>query len=168
MVIPSHTTRSLTIVSLIDYFTERSTKCASIHEIVVIWIDENKIPQSVVERIGDAIESPANLSSPDKTIPTRLVRATEKSLNQRFRPEIIKTQFMLSMDDEMRIPCPTLEFAYKVSKDFPDRLIGFVPRLHLRTPKGSLYYDFQTGADSYSMILTDSAFINAKWYILSK
>jgi hypothetical protein len=84
MVVPSHTIRGNTSLSLLEYYTKSS--CNSLQEIVIIWIDDNEIPSYVIEGVRNATHPRA-----------RIVKASRKSLNERFRPDLVNTQFMLSM-----------------------------------------------------------------------
>jgi hypothetical protein len=84
MVVPSHTIRSKTTLSLLEYYTKGN--CSSLQEIVIIWIDDQDIPSYVVEGVSNATQPKA-----------RIVKASKRSLTERFRPDLVNTQFMLSM-----------------------------------------------------------------------
>jgi hypothetical protein len=89
-------------------------------------------------------------------------QASKKSLNQRFRPDLVHTKTIFSMDDDLQFNCESLEFAFKTASMFPERLVGFYPRLHT-SKDGLLEYRARTAEGEYSMVLTNACFINIKW-----
>ena len=55
----------------------------------------------------------------------------EDNLNNRFKPiEGLRTDAIFSIDDDVVVPCSTLEFAFSVWQSAPDSMVGFVPRMH--------------------------------------
>lgn len=57
----------------------------------------------------------------------------EDSLNNRFKPlPDVRTDAIFSVDDDLLVPCETLEFAFELWTSAPDQLVGFVPRMHWR------------------------------------
>jgi hypothetical protein len=138
---------------LVSYPRPRFANCYSIHEIVIIWIDDNDIPQHLYDFVGNGSRPlPINLRAANATIPSRIVKvlyalsnpqASKKSLNQRFRPDLVHTETIFSMDDDLQFNCESLEFAFKTANMFPDRLVGFYPRLHT-SEDGLLEYRART------------------------
>lgn len=57
-------------------------------------------------------------------------------LNNRFKPlDGLSSDAILSIDDDVLIPCSSLETAFDVWTSAPDSMVGFVPRMHWAKPK---------------------------------
>lgn len=55
----------------------------------------------------------------------------EDNLNNRFKPiEDLRTDAIFSIDDDVIVPCRTLDFAFTVWQSAPQTMVGFVPRMH--------------------------------------
>ena len=55
----------------------------------------------------------------------------EDNLNNRFKPiKDLSTDAIFSVDDDVIVPCPTLDFAFTVWQSAPFTMVGFVPRMH--------------------------------------
>jgi hypothetical protein len=53
------------------------------------------------------------------------------SLNNRFRPLLpLETAAVFSVDDDLHLPCATLDFAHDVWRASPSTMVGFMPRMH--------------------------------------
>lgn len=53
------------------------------------------------------------------------------TISQRFYPhEFIETDAILSLDEDAILNTDELDFAYKVWRDFPDRIVGYPARAH--------------------------------------
>ncbi|CAM8898742.1 unnamed protein product [Rhodiola kirilowii] len=63
--------------------------------------------------------------------PVTLIRQKSSSLNLRFLPRrIITTRAVLICDDDVEVDSPSLEFAFRVWRSNPNRLIGIFARSH--------------------------------------
>lgn len=92
---------------------------------------------------------------------------TEDSLNNRFKPlPPPYTNGVLSVDDDMRIPCQELHLAHEVWRGSSRSLVGFMPRLHIRGLKGWIYRCWWRvwWHGSYSIILTKAAFLHHDYF----
>ncbi|KAJ0968484.1 hypothetical protein J5N97_025401 [Dioscorea zingiberensis] len=100
----------------------------------------------------------------------------EDNLNNRFKPiEDLKNDAIFSVDDDVIVPCPTLDFAFTVWQSASDTMVGFVPRSHwlgrkhFATQKDGLVYYTYGGWWSvwwmgrYSMVLSKAAFFHRKY-----
>ncbi|CAM4595412.1 unnamed protein product [Leuciscus chuanchicus] len=74
------------------------------------------------------------------------------------------------LDDDTLVSVPDISFAFSVWKQFPDQIVGFVPRKHVTTASGVYSYgSFELqdpdkgGGDSYSMILVGAAFFHRRF-----
>lgn len=55
----------------------------------------------------------------------------EDDLNNRFKPiKYLSTDAIFSVDDDVIVPCSTLNFAFTVWQSAPSTMVGFVPRMH--------------------------------------
>ncbi|KAM9845302.1 exostosin-like 2 isoform 1-T1 [Aulostomus maculatus] len=95
----------------------------------------------------------------------------EQTVNQmRNRVQLfpeIDTDAVLMLDDDTLVSIPDISFAYTVWKQFPEQIVGFVPRKHVTTQGGVYSYgsfetqDPELGAgDQYSMVLIGAAFFH--------
>lgn len=51
--------------------------------------------------------------------------------NSRFKPvKDLTTDAIFSVDDDVIVPCHTLDFAFSVWQSAPFTMVGFVPRMH--------------------------------------
>ncbi|XP_041847857.1 exostosin-like 2 [Melanotaenia boesemani] len=80
------------------------------------------------------------------------------------------TDAVLMLDDDILISVPDISFAFSVWKQFPDQIVGFVPRKHVSTPGGVYSYgSFElqdpemAGGDKYSMVLIGAAFFHRRY-----
>ncbi|PIA49795.1 hypothetical protein AQUCO_01300497v1 [Aquilegia coerulea] len=95
----------------------------------------------------------------------------EDNLNNRFKPiEDLRTDAIFSIDDDVIVPCSTLNFAFGVWQSAPSTMVGFVPRMHwLDVEKdGVAYYNYGGWwsvwwMGTYSMVLSKAAFFHKKY-----
>ncbi|XP_030630667.1 exostosin-like 2 [Chanos chanos] len=98
----------------------------------------------------------------------------EQSVNRmrnRLQPfPEIETDAVLMLDDDTLVSVPDISFAFSVWKQFPEQIVGFVPRTHVTTASGIYSYgSFElqnpdTGAgDKYSMVLVGAAFFHRRF-----
>ncbi|KAJ7970052.1 Glycosyltransferase family 64 protein [Quillaja saponaria] len=95
----------------------------------------------------------------------------EDNLNNRFKPiEDLRTDSILSVDDDVIVPCETLDFAFTVWKTAPFTMVGFVPRMHWldKEKNGVAYYRYGGWwsvwwMGTYSMVLSKAAFFHRKY-----
>ncbi|XP_070795448.1 exostosin-like 2 [Pituophis catenifer annectens] len=84
-------------------------------------------------------------------------------------PEL-ETKAVLMMDDDTLVSAYDLVFAFSIWQQFPDQIVGFVPRKHIPSPAGIFSYgSFELqgpvigNGDQYSMILIGAAFFNSAY-----
>lgn len=78
------------------------------------------------------------------------------TISHRFHPHpLIQTDAVLSLDEDTILNTDELDFAYKVWRDFPDRIVGYPARAH--------YWD-DTKVCSFKLPLT-SSMVQAHIYI---
>ncbi|XP_059452787.1 glycosylinositol phosphorylceramide mannosyl transferase 1-like isoform X1 [Corylus avellana] len=95
----------------------------------------------------------------------------EDDLNNRFKPiEELRTDAIFSVDDDVVVPCPTLDFAFTVWQSAPFSMVGFVPRMHWldKSKNGDAYYNYGGWwsvwwMGTYSMVLSKAAFFHRRY-----
>lgn len=150
----------------VDYYLGKASNgksskksCDLVKQIQVVWSDIDNIPpKSWIEEYGKD---------------NRLVFETHEkdSLNNRFMPtEKITTEAVVSVDDDLIIPCDVLAENLHVWRSFDKTLVGFSPRIHA--------YDAVTGAmrylrwqhtwwsGFYSIMLTKASFLHRDYFEL--
>jgi len=86
------------------------------------------------------------------------------SLNNRFIPyDIIETEAILIMDDDIRIDEPDILFGFKVWRQNRDRLVGIVPRTH-SWDFNDKNYSYNTRVKIEYSIILSSAFFYHSFY----
>ncbi|KAJ3038810.1 hypothetical protein HDV00_000298 [Rhizophlyctis rosea] len=168
---------------LTQYAGPTSGACKSLESVVVIWI--SKIPPP--EEILDFVKADGNL-----TKRVRFVWREGMDLNDRFKVDGVAnvdsmedgtkgTESVLSLDDDVRIDCETVEFGFlvralpfhtsltpshplrtltKTHQSFPDRLTGWVPRAAIPQPtkNNTLSYSYIYKRSRYNLMLTGATF----------
>lgn len=139
---------------LLKGFLAHYSKCPSAGEIILVWN-------------GPDPPKLEDLESHSK-VPFRIRVEKDLSLNNRYKPdEKIKYRSVLSMDDDLFIPCQDIEAAFAEWRQTPGRLVGWFPRFagQLEGVKRDeeLTYLGEPAAISagqYNMILTGAAFMD--------
>uniref|UniRef100_A0A3B4V567 Exostosin-like 2 n=1 Tax=Seriola dumerili TaxID=41447 RepID=A0A3B4V567_SERDU len=104
-------------------------------------------------------------------VPVVFKEQTNNRMRNRLQPfPEIDTDAVLMLDDDTLVSVPDISFAFSVWKQFPDQIVGFVPRKHVSTPGGVYSYgsfelqDPETaGGDKYSMVLIGAAFFHHRY-----
>ncbi|XP_074859139.1 exostosin-like 2 isoform X2 [Carettochelys insculpta] len=129
-----------------------------LHKVIVVWNNVGeKIPEETWNSLG-----------PHPVPVIFKVQAANRMRNRlQIFPEL-ETKAVLMMDDDTLISAYDLAFAFSVWQQFPDQIVGFVPRKHVSTPSGIYSYgsfELQTlgfgNGDHYSMILIGAAFLHS-------
>ncbi|KAL4096710.1 hypothetical protein QTP88_021613 [Uroleucon formosanum] len=78
---------------------------------------------------------------------------------RRFEPlPFIKTEAILSLDDDVVITTDEIDFAFHVWQSFPDRIVGFPARSHYWDNSKDSWLYTSKWTNEYSIILTGAAF----------
>lgn len=94
---------------------------------------------------------------PDIGVDIVVVKVPKNSLNNRFLPfEEIKTDAILSLDDDSNFRHDEIVFAFRVWRESRDRIVGFPARGHAWNGQSWNYFSNHTC--EFSMILTGAAF----------
>ncbi|KAL4451196.1 hypothetical protein ABPG77_009268 [Micractinium sp. CCAP 211/92] len=135
----------------LQWYVRHYSQCPSVGEVLVVW---NRGPPPVPER---------HLPS---AVPVRVRVERANSMNNRFRPDPdLRFRSVLSLDDDILMPCSTVEAAFAAWRTAPQRLLGFYPRLLLpKQPGGPPTYQFEEFVfekRAYNTILAGAAFMDA-------
>ncbi|KAM6305683.1 LOW QUALITY PROTEIN: exostosin-like 2 [Aegotheles albertisi] len=129
-----------------------------LHKIIVVW---NNIGEKIPEEMWNSLGP--------HPIPVVFKVQTINRMRNRLQnfPEL-ETKAVLMMDDDTLVSAHDLAFAFSVWQQFPEHIVGFVPRKHISTPSGVYSYGsfelqnpgFGNG-DQYSMVLIGAAFFHS-------
>lgn len=144
-------------LDLLKIFLDNHSNCDVVDQIQVIWSDpdnNDKIPNNWL-----------TLYPKDKVI---FEIHDNNSLNNRFKPlHEIHTNAVLSLDDDIILPCQVIEKSLKVWESNKNVLVGYSPRM--------ISYDIWTGVTKYlrwqhtwwngfySIILTKACLLHKKY-----
>ncbi|XP_067330079.1 exostosin-like 2 isoform X1 [Channa argus] len=104
-------------------------------------------------------------------VPVVFKEQSSNQMRNRLQPfPEINTDAVLMLDDDTLVSVPDISFAFSVWKQFPEQIVGFVPRTHVLSPGGVYSYgsfelqDPETaGGDKYSMVLIGAAFFHHRY-----
>ncbi|KAH9404328.1 Exostoses (Multiple)-like 3 [Tyrophagus putrescentiae] len=101
---------------------------------------------------------------PEIGVDILVIKSKHNSLNNRFLPfEEIKTDAVLSMDDDASFRHDEIIFAFRVWREARDRIVGFPARYHAWDAAHSTWLYNSNYTCEFSMILTGAAFYH-KYY----
>lgn len=131
-----------------------------LHKVIVVW---NNVGERAPEDLWNSLGP--------HPVPVAFKPQTANRMRNRLQafPEL-ETEAVLMVDDDMLISAQDLAFAFSVWQQFPDQIIGFVPRKHVSTSSGVYAYGgFELQApglgdgDQYSMVLVGASFFSSKY-----
>lgn len=131
-----------------------------LQKIIIVW---NNIAEPTPQKLWDSL-GPHSVPVVFKLQNTNLMR-------NRLQPfQEIGTDAVLMLDDDTLVSVPDVTFAFSIWKQFPDQIVGFVPRKHVSTKNGAyIYGSFElqnpeiSGGDWYSMVLIGAAFFHRRY-----
>ncbi|TSL47526.1 Exostosin-1 [Bagarius yarrelli] len=86
-------------------------------QIVVLWNCEKS--------------SPARSKWPSISIPLTIIEEEQKTMSRRFFPyDVIRTDAVLSLDEDSVLSTNEVDFAFIVWQSFPERIVGYPARSH--------------------------------------
>eukprot|EP00884_Botryococcus_braunii_P015687 jgi/Botrbrau1/2801/Bobra.0125s0012.1 len=125
------------------------SQCPSVGEIFLVW---NRGP-------------PPNVSEFHSPVPVRIRQEAHNLLTNRFQPDPnITYRAVLSLDDDIYIPCKDIERGFSMWRRHPERLVGYVPRLMDSSPPEYRGESYVRKRGIYNMILGGAAFIDSWTY----
>jgi hypothetical protein len=114
-------------------------------------------------------EPPHPRAAFDSAVPVRVRVEPRNSMNNRFKPDAgIKFRAVLSLDDDILMPCADVERAFALWRTSPRQLVGWYPRLLQpaggKGAEGPPVYQFEPAVfkeGRYSAILAGAAFMDS-------
>jgi hypothetical protein len=145
IIVLTYNRERLLISVLIEYF-----KLPYLNQIIVVWNSEEKRPTNAFYYI---FQKQFNMKL------LRIVFGKGNSLGNRFLPyNLIRTDAVLSLDDDTQLKNDEIIFGFRVWRDNRDRLVGYPTRFHSWNPNNH-EFSYKTEATcEYSLILTGAAF----------
>ena len=125
-------------------------------------------------RIGVATNHPINLcllsGEPpvperdfDSAVPVRVRVEPLNSLNNRFKLDpAIHNRAVLSLDDDIMMPCADVERGFALWRTRPETMVGYFPRLIEGSPLVFNGEAYAVGRGAYNAVLTGAAFIDTE------
>lgn len=171
----SLSTRSFTV--LLNTYERRDSlkravqhysRCRSVSSIRVVWSERTDPP-----RRGE----PGYYSKRRPSLVRYDAHVASTSIQNRFEPlSELRTRAVFNVDDDVRIPCRTLESGYRMWKRNPDALVGYYARNYapMTTPGDGCSWKYVANELSlwwsgrYSIVLTKAAFMDQKYLTLYK
>ncbi|KZV25362.1 hypothetical protein F511_07246 [Dorcoceras hygrometricum] len=142
--------------------------CGGTDGIHVIWRERNPPSDELRVYLKNVVLSKSQTANKPNF---RFDLNERDNLNNRFKPiEDLRTDAIFSVDDDVIVPCRTLDFAFTVWQTASRTMVGFVPRMHWLNEErnGVAYYGYGgwwsvwwTG--TYSMVLSKAAFFHKKY-----
>lgn len=134
---------------LIDLL-ERYVKVPYLHSILIVWNSIDTEPSIEFKRKFSLYLSSKRI---------RVIKSIRNSLNNRFLPyDLIKTDAVLSLDDDTMLRPDEVVFAFRVWRENRDRIVGFPARYHAWNFSTSSFVYQSDLSCEYSMVLTGAAF----------
>ncbi|XP_061878819.1 exostosin-like 2 [Entelurus aequoreus] len=104
-------------------------------------------------------------------VPVLFKQQTSNRMHNRLHPfPEIDTDAVLVLDDDTLLSVPDISFAFTVWKQFPEQIVGCVPRRHVASASGVYSYggfELQdpesAGGDKYSMVLISASFFHRRY-----
>ncbi|KAG0447981.1 hypothetical protein HPP92_028056 [Vanilla planifolia] len=104
------------------------SKCGGVDSIHIVWSEPNPPSNSLHDGVNQAVHLNSKGSNNIEII---FDLNHEDSLNNRFKEIMdLKSDAIFSIDDDVILPCKSLEFAFSVWRSAPTTMVGFVPRMH--------------------------------------
>ncbi|XP_072297540.1 exostosin-like 2 [Eucyclogobius newberryi] len=131
-----------------------------LQKIIIVW---NNVGEPAPQKLWDSLGP--------HPIPIVFKQQNVNLMRNRLQPfQEIDTDAVLMLDDDTLVSVPDVSFAFSVWKQFPDQIVGFVPRKHVLTDKGIYSYgSFElqnpeiSGGDQYSMVLIGAGFFHRRF-----
>ncbi|CAL8367976.1 unnamed protein product [Boreogadus saida] len=131
-----------------------------LQKIIIVW---NNVGEQTPQKLWNSL-------GPH---PVEVIFKEQSTNRMRNRLQVfpeIDTDAVLMLDDDTLVSVPDISFAFSVWKQFPDQIVGFVPRKHVVTAGGTYTYgSFELqdpeigGGDRYSMVLIGAAFFHRRY-----
>ncbi|KAM4605462.1 exostosin-like 2 isoform 1-T2 [Polymixia lowei] len=130
-----------------------------LQRIIIVW---NNVGEQTPQKLWNSVGP--------HPVPVIFKEQSTNRMRNRLQPfPEIDTDAVLMLDDDTLVSVPDISFAFSVWKQFPDQIVGFVPRKHVTTAGVYSYGSFELqdpeigGGDRYSMVLIGAAFFHRRY-----
>ncbi|ERM96545.1 hypothetical protein AMTR_s00001p00268440 [Amborella trichopoda] len=142
--------------------------CSGTDAVHVVWSESDPPSESLIAYLKKIVLSKSQSAHKPNF---RFDLNEEDYVNNRFKPIAdLRTEAIFSVDDDVIVPCSTMEFAFSVWQSASNTMVGFVPRMHWLDEEkdGSTYYKYGGWwsvwwMGTYSMVLSKAAFFHKKY-----
>ncbi|XP_043718255.1 glycosylinositol phosphorylceramide mannosyl transferase 1-like [Telopea speciosissima] len=151
--------------SLLKQAVGHYASCSGADAIRVVWSESDPPSKSLKAYLKHIVQSKSQTAHKPNF---KFDLNEEDNLNNRFKPiEDLRTDAIFSVDDDVIVPCTTLDMAFTVWQSAPSTMVGFVPRMHwIDVEKdGDAYYKYGGWwsvwwMGTYSMVLSKASFFH--------
>ena len=126
--------------------------CPQLMEVLILWSSEVKPPPS---------KDWAFLGGLSDNTQLRLIHTN--STTRFLHANLVCTNAILYLDEDVTITTDEINFAFQVWKTFQDRIVGFSARTHYWDERRKVWAYSSVLSSEYSMVLTSAAFIHRKY-----
>nr|XP_048702216.1 exostosin-1-like [Caretta caretta] len=104
---------------------------------------------------------------PSVPVPFSVVEGEHKTMSSRFFPyDLIRTDAVLSLDEDTVLSTSEVDFAFTVWCSFPERIVGYPARSHYWDSSKGWWAYTSKWTNEYSMVLTGAAFYHRYYHYL--
>ncbi|XP_074656128.1 exostosin-1a-like [Tubulanus polymorphus] len=129
-------------------------RSAFLEKLLIIWQSSTTLPSRIRWPV------PRNVT-------IVVINNAEKTISSRFFPySSIKTNAVLSLDDDAMLTTDEIDFAFSIWRQFPDRIVGYPARNHFWDDERSRWGYSSKWTNDYSMVLTGAAFYHGYYNYL--
>ncbi|KAL9324197.1 hypothetical protein ACSQ67_009054 [Phaseolus vulgaris] len=154
--------------SLLKQTVAHYASCRSADAMHVVWTESEQPSERLKRYLNKIVVSKSQKAHKPNF---RFDINADYESNSRFRPiEDLKTDAIFSVDDDVIVPCSTLDYAFSVWLTTPSTMVGFVPRMHWldKEQNNVAYYSYGGWwsvwwMGTYSMVLSKAAFFHRKY-----
>lgn len=154
--------------SLLKQSVAHYASCSGTDAIHVIWSESDPPSEQLRAHLKNIVLKKSQTAHKPNF---RFDLNEEDNLNNRFKPiSDLRTNAIFSVDDDVIVPCRTLDFAFTVWQSAPLTMVGFVPRMHWLDEEKNGMAHYKYGGwwsvwwmGTYSMVLTKAAFFHRKY-----
>ncbi|CAN1164093.1 Glycosyltransferase family protein 64 C3 [Linum perenne] len=144
-------------IPLLQLIAVKYSASPLVSSVVVLWGN----PTTSAQILGQLAQNLTSSSFSPATI--SLVRQPSNSLNSRFLPlPSINTHAVLIIDDDVEVDVKSFEFAFRIWRSNPHRLIGLFVRSH-DIDLSAKKWMYTVHPDRYSIVLTKFMILNREY-----
>ncbi|XP_076872573.1 exostosin-1 isoform X2 [Brachyhypopomus gauderio] len=126
---------------------------------LIIAVAKSKFCAQIVVLWNCEKPSPPRSKWPPVPVPLTVIQGERKTMSGRFFPhDVIRTDAVLSLDEDSVLSTNEVDFAFIVWRSFPERIVGYPARSHYWDGGKRRWGYTSKWTNEYSMVLTGAAF----------